>query len=162
MVKRSLSLNSLLGGLIALAFIGLAYYSPPFMEQAERISYDTVTRLALPETPIDQRILLIEIHQKSLDELGSWPWPSDLIAPMVYLAKGSGAKVIGLNVPLLDEEKNAGLREAKIAGQLSHPSIVTIHDMGRTRISPSWRWSIKPWPRTWTNDFKLLDKWQSS
>jgi serine/threonine-protein kinase len=113
MVKRSLSLNSLLAGLIALAFIGLAYYFPPFMQKAERISYDAVTRLALPETPIDQRILLIEIDQKSLNKLGSWPWPRDLIARMVHLAKGSGAKVIGLNVPLMDEDKNAALRETK-------------------------------------------------
>jgi serine/threonine-protein kinase len=113
MVKRSLSLNSLLAGMIALAFLGLAYYSPPFMEQVERISYDALTRLTLPETPIDQRILLIEIDQKSLDKLGSWPWPRDLIARMVHLTKGSGAKVIGLNVPLLDEEKNAALGEVK-------------------------------------------------
>jgi len=113
MVKTSLSLNSLLAGVITLAFIGLAYYSPPFMEQAERISYDTMTRLALPDTPVDQRILLIEIDQKSLDKLGSWPWPRDMISRMVLLAKGSGAKVIGLNVPLLDEEKNTGPREMK-------------------------------------------------
>ena len=113
MVKRSLSLNSLLAGLIALAFVGLAYYSPPFLEQVERASYDAVTRLALPETPVDQRILLVEIDQKSLDKLGSWPWPRDLIARMVHLAKGSGAKVVGLNVPLLDEERNAALREIR-------------------------------------------------
>jgi len=114
MVKRSLSLNSLLAGLIALAFMGLAYYSPPFLEQVERTSYDVLTRLALPDTPIDQRILLVEIDQKSLDKLGSWPWPRDLIARMVHLVKGSGAKVIGLNLPLLDEEKNAALRELRI------------------------------------------------
>jgi len=113
MLKRSLSLNSLLAGLIALAFVGFAYYSPPFLEQVERASYDAVTRLALPETPIDQRILLIEIDQKSLDNLGSWPWPRDWIARMVDLAKGSGAKVIGLNLPLLDEERNSGLREIR-------------------------------------------------
>ena len=113
MLKRSLSLNSLLAGLIALAFVGFAYYSPPFLEQVERASYDAVTRLALPETPIDQRILLIEIDQKSLDNLGSWPWPRDWIARMVHLAKGSGAKVIGLNLPLLDEERNSGLREIR-------------------------------------------------
>jgi CHASE2 domain-containing sensor protein/tRNA A-37 threonylcarbamoyl transferase component Bud32 len=113
MVKRSLSLNSLLAGLIALAFVGLAYYSPPFLEQVERTSYDAVTRLALPEAPFDQRILLVEIDQKSLDKLGSWPWPRDLIARMVHLAKGSGAKVVGLNVPLLDEERNAALREMR-------------------------------------------------
>jgi CHASE2 domain-containing sensor protein len=113
MRKKSLSLNSLLAGLIALAFVGFAYYSPPFLEQVERASYDAVTRLALPETPIDQRILLIEIDQKSLDKLGSWPWPRDWIARMVHLAKGSGAKVIGLNLPLLDEERNSGLREIR-------------------------------------------------
>src|SRR4030042_6945731 len=113
MVKRSLSLNSLVAGLIALAFVGRAYYSPPFLEQVERASYDAVTRLVLPETPIDQRILLIEIDQKSLDKLGSWPWPRDWIARMVHLAKGSGAKVIGLNLPLLDEERNSGLREIR-------------------------------------------------
>jgi CHASE2 domain-containing sensor protein/tRNA A-37 threonylcarbamoyl transferase component Bud32 len=113
MVKRSLSLNSLLAGLIALAFVGLAYYSPPFMERMERASYDTVTRLTLPDTPVDQRILLIEIDQKSLDKLGSWPWPRDWIARMVHLAKGSGAKVIGLNIPLLDEDKNEALQEMR-------------------------------------------------
>jgi len=113
MPKRSLSLNALLAGLIALAFVGFATYSPLFLEQVERASYDAVTRLALPETPIDQRILLIEIDQKSLDKLGSWPWPRDWIARMVYLAKGSGAKVIGLNLPLLDEERNSGLREIR-------------------------------------------------
>ncbi|MCU0594430.1 MAG: serine/threonine-protein kinase [Desulfobacterota bacterium] len=113
MVKRSLSLNSLLAGLIALAFVGLAYYSPAFLERVERSYYDAVTRLALPDTPMDQRILLVEIDQKSLDKLGSWPWPRDLIARMVHLARGSGAKVIGLNLPLLDEERNAALRELK-------------------------------------------------
>jgi serine/threonine-protein kinase len=113
MVKRSLSLNSLLAGLIALAFIGLAYYSPPFMEQTERISYGALTRLALLDTPIDQRILLIEIDGKSLEKLGSWPWPRDVIGRMVHLAKAGGAKVIGLNVPLLDEERNTAPREMK-------------------------------------------------
>ena len=113
MVKRSLSVNSLLVGLIALAFVGLTYYSPPFLELVERATYDAVTRLALRDTPIDPRILLVEIDQKSLDKLGSWPWPRDLIAQMVHLAKGSGAKVIGLNIPLLDEEKNTTLREIR-------------------------------------------------
>jgi len=113
MVKRSLSLNSLLAGLIALAFVGLAYYSPPFLEQVERASYDSVTRLTLPQAPMDQRILLVEIDQKSLDKLGSWPWPRDVIARMVHLAKGNGAKVVGLNVPLLDEERNATLPEMR-------------------------------------------------
>lgn len=113
MNKTSLSLNSLLAGLIALAFVGLAYYSPRFLGQVERTSYDAVTRLCLPDTPVDQRILLIEIDQKSLDVLGPWPWPRDLIARMVHLAKGSGAKVIGLNLPLLEEERNSGLREIR-------------------------------------------------
>jgi serine/threonine-protein kinase len=113
MVKRSLSLHSLLAGLIALAFMGLAYYSPSFLEQVERASYDVVARLTLPDTPVDQRIVLVEIDQKSLDKLGSWPWPRDLIARMVHLVKGSGAKVIGLNLPLLDEEKNEALGEMR-------------------------------------------------
>jgi CHASE2 domain-containing sensor protein/tRNA A-37 threonylcarbamoyl transferase component Bud32 len=113
MVKRSLSLNSLLTGLIGLAFVGLTYYSPPFLEQVERSCYDALTRLALADKPIDPRILLVEIDQKSLDKLGSWPWPRDLIARMVHLAKGSGAKVIGLNAPLLEEEKNAAFREMR-------------------------------------------------
>ena len=111
MVKRSLSLTSLLAGLIALAFVGLAYYSPGFLEKAERALYDAAMRLTLPETPADPRILLVEIDQKSLDTLGSWPWSRDMIARMVHLAKGSGAKVIGLNLPLLDEEKNTALQE---------------------------------------------------
>ena len=113
MVKISPSLKSLLAGLTALAFVGFAYYSPPFLEQVERALFDAMTRLALPETPVDQRILLIEIDQKSLEKLGSWPWPRDLIARMVHLVKESGAKVVGLNVLLLDEERNTALQEIR-------------------------------------------------
>jgi CHASE2 domain-containing sensor protein len=71
MVKRSLSLNSLLAGLIALA-VGLAYYSS-LPEQVERASRRG-DEAGLPETPMDQRILLAEIEQKS-QKAGSWPWP---------------------------------------------------------------------------------------
>jgi len=88
MVKRSLSVHSLLVGLNYAGFRGAyLYYSPPFLEHVERASYDAVTRLAVPDIPMDPRILLVEIDQKSLDKMGSWPWPRNLIAQMVHLAK---------------------------------------------------------------------------
>jgi CHASE2 domain-containing sensor protein/tRNA A-37 threonylcarbamoyl transferase component Bud32 len=109
MAKRTLNVDLLLGAVIVLIFIGFSYFQPSFFEGIERYVYDTELRSAPVEKQDVSRIVLINIDDKSLTRLGSWPWPRNLIAEMIDILKGSGVKLIGLNVPLFEKQANPGL-----------------------------------------------------
>jgi eukaryotic-like serine/threonine-protein kinase len=113
MAKKSLTLNSLMAFCLAFLFAWLSFHSGSWLERLERLSYDWMVRLTAPEGQADPRIVLIEIDDKSIERMGSWPWPRARLAEMVDLLRQSGVKVIGLNLPLLEKENNQGLGEVK-------------------------------------------------
>jgi CHASE2 domain-containing sensor protein/tRNA A-37 threonylcarbamoyl transferase component Bud32 len=113
MVKKSLTLNSIAAFLVTLTFAGLSFYSSSWIEKLERALYGRLITLTATERQPDPRLVLIEIDEKSIDRLGSWPWPRERIAQMIDLLRESGAKVIGLNLPFFEREVNQGLVAVK-------------------------------------------------
>jgi serine/threonine-protein kinase len=113
MPKRTLNLDLLLGAIIVLVFIGFSHVRPSLFERIERYIYDTELRLAPGEEHGISKVVLINIDDKSLTRLGSWPWPRHLIAEMIDILKKGGAKLIGLNVPLFEKKANPGLEVLK-------------------------------------------------
>ncbi|MDX1609753.1 MAG: CHASE2 domain-containing protein, partial [Halofilum sp. (in: g-proteobacteria)] len=53
-----------------------------FMEQLENLAYDARLNLTLPRS-VDERVVIVDIDEKSLRELGRWPWPRDTVAEIV-------------------------------------------------------------------------------
>ena len=106
MVKKSLTLNSLVAFLLALFFAVFSFHGGSWYEKLERLSYEWAVRLTAPQGQADPRIVLIEIDEKSIDRMGSWPWPRSRLAAMVEVLTDRGAKVVGLNLPLF-ERRNA-------------------------------------------------------
>ena len=113
MPKRTLNLDLLLGAIIVLIFIGFSHIGPSLFERIERHVYDTELRLAPGEKQGVSKVVLINIDDKSLTRLGSWPWPRHLIAEMIDILKEGGAKLIGLNVPFFEKKANPGLEVLK-------------------------------------------------
>jgi serine/threonine-protein kinase len=109
MAKRTLNVDLLLGAIIVLIFIGFSIIRPSFFETIERYVYDSASQFAPVEKQGVSQVVLINIDDKSLAHLGSWPWPRHLIAEMIDILKESGAKLIGLNVRLFEKQVNLGL-----------------------------------------------------
>jgi CHASE2 domain-containing sensor protein len=113
MVKKSLTLNSLVGFLLALFLAGLSFQPDSWLENLERFSYGWTVRLTARQGQADPRIVLIDIDDMNIERMGSWPWPRVRIAEMIELLRERGVKVLGLNLPLFDRENNPGLSEVK-------------------------------------------------
>lgn len=113
MAKRILNLDLVLGTTIVLIFIGFSHLRPSLFEGMERDVYDAQMRFAPGEKQGVPKVVLINIDDKSLTNLGSWPWPRDLIAQMIDRLKEGEAKLIGLNLPLFEKEANPGLKALK-------------------------------------------------
>ena len=103
----------LITALIAVFYIFLSFRAFPFLESMERIIYSVEMRLDLPRSMGENKIAIVNIDEKSLNQLGPWPWPRSLIAEMIRILKANGAKLIGLDLVFSQKEQNQGLKEVK-------------------------------------------------
>ena len=101
-----------LGLIIALLFIGNAarYYSIELVTQLDNIVYDARLRLTMPRR-IDERIVILDIDEKSLQEVGRWPWPRDTLAHLVdKLFDKYGIAILGFDVVFAEADLSSGIR----------------------------------------------------
>jgi hypothetical protein len=103
----------LIATIIALVFIAFSFKEFPLFEGLERIIYSVEMRLDLPGSMGENKIAIVNIDEKSLKQLGPWPWPRNLIAEMISILKANRAKLIGLDLLYSQKEQNPGLNEIR-------------------------------------------------
>ena len=113
MSDKSRKLDVAIGIFITLAFVLLSNTGFGFFEKMERQLYEIGARFAGADYSSADKITLIDIDDKSLTELGPWPWPRHIIAEMIDILNGEGAKLIGINIPFTEKELNEGIKEVK-------------------------------------------------
>ena len=94
-------------------FIFLSFSSFWIFEALEGIIYGIEMRLDLPRRFDTNKIAIVNIDDKSLKQLGPWPWPRHIIADMIAILKDNGAKMIGLDLVFSEKEQNQGLQEVR-------------------------------------------------
>lgn len=76
----------------------LAYtYSPPWIQNLENLSQNSHFRLRGPIAP-GPEVLIAKIDEKSIDELGRWPWPRQTMAKLTQKLLEYEARAIGFDV----------------------------------------------------------------
>ena len=101
-----------LGLAITLFFIGHAarFYSVGLITQLDNIIYDTRLRLTMPGG-VDERIVILDIDEKSLQEVARWPWPRDVMARVVdKLFDQYQIAILGFDVVFAEEDHSSGMR----------------------------------------------------
>ena len=79
------------------------------LERLENIIYDTRLRATMPRTP-DERIVIIDIDEKSLERVGHWPWGRDKLAALTHeLFERQQAAVVGFDVLFAEADGSSGL-----------------------------------------------------
>ena len=116
MKKHPLTFNRtdlLLALLIACLFVFLSSQSFPLLETLGRVIYSTQMRLDLPRNPGANIISIVNIDDKSLKQIGPWPWPRYILAEMISILKSNGAKFVVLDLFFPEKEQHQGLREIR-------------------------------------------------
>ncbi len=130
--------RALLIGLgLALTLLSIAsaakYYnfSLPYSQKLEEIAYDSKLRLTMPRST-DDRIVILDIDEKSLKEEGRWPWGRDRLALLMdRLFDGQGVAAVGFDVVFAEKDQSSGLR--------------VLEDMGRNQLKgvPQFRAALE-------------------
>lgn len=99
-------------GLIAMAVLlghAAQLYRITFVSRLDAILYDIKVRLTMPGT-VDKRVVIIDIDERSLDEVGRWPWGRDRLARLVRNAfEHYGVVLLGMDVILAEPDESSGL-----------------------------------------------------
>ncbi|MEE8364462.1 MAG: adenylate/guanylate cyclase domain-containing protein [Gammaproteobacteria bacterium] len=100
-----------LSALILLALLldtsGLVKY--PFVKQLENWTYDARLNFTRPNT-IDNRIVIVDIDENSLAEVGRWPWGRDKLATIVdNLFDYYQANTVSFDIVFAEKDESSGL-----------------------------------------------------
>ena len=98
-----------LGVLITLGVVCLYLLKIPFLEFIELKALDLQFLARGTEKP-GSEIVLVTIDEKSLDELGRWPWSRRVIAQGLDLLSQYGVKVIGIDIVFSEPEQESDSR----------------------------------------------------
>jgi adenylate cyclase len=84
----------LVGAAVACELGGL---SLPLVDTLDRYLYDT--RLRLQPVKPNNRVLIVDIDERSLQEQGRWPWSRETLARLAHTIAGEGgARVVGFDM----------------------------------------------------------------
>jgi adenylate cyclase len=100
-----------IGIAITLFFIGHAarVYQVGFITQLDNIIYDTRLKLTMPRG-IDNRIVILDIDEKSLGEVGRWPWSRNVMADLMHkLFDKYGVAVVGFDIVWAERDTSSGI-----------------------------------------------------
>ncbi|MCX7147374.1 MAG: adenylate/guanylate cyclase domain-containing protein [Sulfuritalea sp.] len=101
-----------LGLLILLVLLGHSarIYQIPFINHMDALIYDVKVRLTMPQS-VDQRVVILDIDEKSLAEQGRWPWGRDKLATLMNkLFDQYGVKLVGFDVVFAEPDESSGLK----------------------------------------------------
>ena len=81
----------------------------PFLDRLDQFIYDARLRATMPRT-VDPRIVIVDIDDPSLQQLGQWPWSRDKLASLTDELMGrQQAAVLGFDVLFAEADTSSGL-----------------------------------------------------
>lgn len=92
----------------------------PILTSLENQSYDARLKITLPEH-VDKQVVIVDIDEKSLDEIGQWPWNRNVLAMINdVLFDHYQIKAIGYDIVFAEEDIDEGakLLEKMASGSL--------------------------------------------
>jgi len=112
---RKIPVATLICIAILIAGVAIRIFDPPFVESLRVKSFDLYQRMS-PRPLGDYPVGVIDIDEKSLAQIGQWPWPRTTIAKLLDQAHKMGATVVGFDVVFAEQDR---MSPAMVASSLT-------------------------------------------
>ena len=108
-----------LGALCVFLLLGHAgrLWQIPFVSALDAYLYDVRLRLTMPDT-LDHSVVIVDIDEKSLGEIGRWPWGRNVLAELVRrLTDDYKVAVVGFDMVFAEPDESSGLKVLEEIGR---------------------------------------------
>ena len=100
-----------------------------FVTQLDNIIYDYRLRLTMPRG-VDDRIVVLDIDERSLGEIGRWPWSRNVMADLVTkLFDEHGIAVLGFDVVWAERDTSSGIDALDALARKDLKQVATFGDL---------------------------------
>lgn len=103
-LAKWIGLEHVIGLLMLAAFVALRSWDPAPLESFRLQVFDYY-QLIKPRQPTSYPAMVVDIDDKSLSEIGQWPWPRDTIAKMVEQIAAQGAKAVAFDIIFAEPDR---------------------------------------------------------
>jgi adenylate cyclase len=86
--------------------IGVRIAAPDLLDRLSLIAFDLYQR-SWPRQPGNNPIRIIDIDDKSLSQLGQWPWPRTIVAKLVDRLAAAGAAVVAFDIDFAEPDRTS-------------------------------------------------------
>ena len=125
MSPKMLRYITLLLGFLMAAFVVVLYYMQTgFLEGFEAKTYDMRFKAMRGPVEHNRDIVIIAIDDKSVAELGRFPWSREFFRELIDIASKAGAKAVLLDV--LFPEKESTEVDGRLASSIKNSGIITL------------------------------------
>lgn len=114
MENRISSPGLIIGAIVLLLTAFLSFSGSSWFLGIDRTLYDAYLRVTDPHALSSGKVVLVEIDEASLHQLGPWPWPRKMLAEFVKRAHEADARCIGLLPPLSEETRASGYQGVRL------------------------------------------------
>jgi adenylate cyclase len=82
-----------------------------FLKTLDNVIYDAKLRAIMPHT-LDSRIVIVDVDEKSLSEMGRWPWSRNKLANLTHeLFETQNVALIGFDLVFAEHDNSSGLQQ---------------------------------------------------
>ncbi|TDX51634.1 CHASE2 domain-containing protein [Orenia marismortui] len=116
---------------VIITALTILFFLSGILNSIELLTYDyrvLINSLLTPNT--QDKIVIVKIDQKSLYEIGEWPWSRDIHAKLIEMLNKEGAEIIGFDIffdlPTEDKIDNLFMNRIKKAENVVLPYILNL------------------------------------
>ena len=107
-LNKSLVQSGRLTTLLALILIiGIRFEDPGVLVQMRTLTFDFYQTLNPRPLVEDSPVVIVDLDERSISELGQWPWPRTVLGELVETMNAQGAKVIGFDVVFAEADRTS-------------------------------------------------------
>ena len=78
-----------------------------FDQLSSLVAFDVHQRIAQRQAPADTPVVIVDIDEHSLEQIGQWPWPRTVLAQLVDKLGKAGAAVIAFDVLFSEPDRTS-------------------------------------------------------
>jgi len=113
---------------VLLALVALRIADPPPIEELRVRTFDTF-QLLQPRETTKRPVVIVDIDEKSLKEIGQWPWPRTRIADLVNQLARLGAGVVAFDIIFSERDHLSPSAAAQSFRDLDDATRARLHEL---------------------------------
>ncbi len=82
----------------------LAVFPPTLFGRLDTATYDILLRSARAK-PLDGRVVIVDVDERSLSTIGQWPWRRELIGDLIARLRDMGATTVALDMVFAEPDR---------------------------------------------------------